>query len=107
VQRLPLQRVGVLELVDQQVAHARVEPLLHPARQHRVGQQQLRGLLDVVHVDPAMLALDFGEGGDQDAREPRHALLVSHGVVLGLRGTALDGMFLCGAHLAPGLRAFR
>ena len=41
--------------------HARVEPLLHPARQLRVAEQQVRGLLDVVHVDPAVLALDLGE----------------------------------------------
>jgi hypothetical protein len=58
------------------VGDARVEPLLHPARQGRLAEQQLRGLLDVVHVDPAVGALDFGEGGDQDAREPRHALLI-------------------------------
>ena len=32
VQRVPLQRAGVLELVDQHVADARVQPLLHPAR---------------------------------------------------------------------------
>ena len=84
MQRLPLQRIGVLELVDQQVRDARVEPLLHPARQRRLAQQQLRGLLDVVHVDPAVPALDFGEGLDQQPREPRHALLVAPGGVLGL-----------------------
>jgi hypothetical protein len=57
IQRLPLQRVGVLELVDHQVAYARVQPLLHPAREDGVGQHQQRGALDVVHVDPAAFAL--------------------------------------------------
>ncbi|MNX27287.1 hypothetical protein D3C86_573720 [compost metagenome] len=86
VERLPLQRVGVLELVDQQVRDARVEPLLHPARQRRLAQEQLRRLFDVVHVDPAVRALDLAERGDQQAREPRHALLVQPCRVLGLRG---------------------
>jgi hypothetical protein len=39
VQRLPLQRVGVLELVDQQMAHARVQALLHVAAEEFVRQQ--------------------------------------------------------------------
>ena len=32
-QGLPLKRAGVLEFVDEQVAHARIQPLLHPAGQ--------------------------------------------------------------------------
>ena len=55
-QRLPLQRVGVLKLVNQQVFDARIQALLHPARQHRVAQQNQGGALDIVHVDPAVLA---------------------------------------------------
>ncbi len=82
VQRLPLQRVGVLELVDHQMPDARVQPLLHPARQHRVGQHQQRGAFDVIHVDPAAVALQGGELGNQHTRQTRHALLVQPGVVL-------------------------
>ena len=41
-------------------AHARVEPLLHPARQHRRRRAAAaRRALDVVHVDPAALALEL------------------------------------------------
>jgi hypothetical protein len=40
MQRMPLQRAGVLELVDQHMANARVEPLLHPARELVVAQQR-------------------------------------------------------------------
>ena len=31
VKGLPLQRIGILKLVDQQMPDARVQPLLHPA----------------------------------------------------------------------------
>ena len=82
LQRLPLQRVGVLELVDQQVPHPRIEPLLHPAGQHRVGQHRLRGALDVVHVDPAALALQGRVLGHQHPHQPRHAVVVQPGGVL-------------------------
>ena len=61
---------------------ARVEPLLHPARQDRVAQHDQRGALDVVHVDPAAFALELGELGDQRAAQARHALLVRPGFVL-------------------------
>ena len=81
-QSLPLQRVGVLELVNQKVAHARVQFLLHPARQHRVAQHDQRGALDVVHVDPAALAFEGGELCDQQTRQPPHALLVQPGFML-------------------------
>ena len=50
-------RVGVLELVDQQVAHLSVEPLLHPARQFRARQQGQGAALQVVHVDEARARL--------------------------------------------------
>ena len=61
---------------------ARVEPLLHPARQHRVAQHHQRGALDIVHVDPAALALELGELGDHRACQTRHALLVRPRLVL-------------------------
>ena len=35
-QRLPLQRTGVLKLVDQHLFDLRIQALLQPARQHRV-----------------------------------------------------------------------
>ena len=66
-QSLPLQGVGVLKLVDQQVPDARVQPLLHPARQHLVAQQDPRHALNVIHVHPAALALECGELSDQEA----------------------------------------
>jgi hypothetical protein len=76
MERLPLQRIGVLELVDEQMPHAHIEALLHPAPQFGVAEQQMGGLLDVVHVDPAVGGLDLGKAADQEARQPRHALLV-------------------------------
>ena len=81
-QGLPLQGVGVLELVNQEVAHARVQLFLHPARQHRVAQHDQRGALDVVHVDPAALSFKGGELSDQQTRQPPHALLVQPGFML-------------------------
>jgi hypothetical protein len=89
VQRLPLQRVGVLKFVDEQVAHARVQALLHPAAEHRVGEHALRHALDVVHVHPAARALERGKLRKQTAREPRHALLVLPGRVLAARAQQL------------------
>ena len=83
VQRLPLQRVGVLELIDQQVAHTRVQALLHPAAQGGVRQHDQRRALDVVHVHPATCALELGKRGDQAARQARQALLVLPGFMLG------------------------
>ena len=85
MQRLPLHRVGVLEFVHQQMAQLRIQPLLNPAAQQLILQQQPGGLFDVVHVDPAMAALDLGIAAQQHARQPRHALLVEPGFVLGLR----------------------
>jgi hypothetical protein len=76
VQRLPLQRVGVLELVDQQMAHARVQALLHVAAEEFVRQQGERGAFDVGQVDPAALALEARQGVDEGARQARHALVV-------------------------------
>ena len=85
MQRLPLHRVGVLEFVHQQVAQLRIQPFLDPAAQQFILQQQARSLLDVVHVDPAVAALDLGVAAQQQAREARHALLVEPGLVLLLR----------------------
>ena len=82
MQRLPLQRVGVLELIDQQVANARIQPLLHPARKDRVGQHDQGRALHIVHVHPAVLLLDGGKLRNQAARQPGHALLVLPGLVL-------------------------
>ena len=82
VQSLPLQRVGVLEFVDQQVFDACIEPFLHPAGEHGIRQHDQRGPLDVVHVDPAAFALQGCELGDQQSRQSSHALVVQPGVVL-------------------------
>ena len=82
VQRLPLQRIGVLKLIDQQVANAGIEPLLHPAGENGVGQHDQRCALYIVHVHPAVLLLDGGKLRNQAARQPGHALLVLPGLVL-------------------------
>ena len=61
---------------------ARIQPLLHPARQHRVAQHEQGGALYVVHVHPAALALEGSKFGNQHAGQARHALLVAPGGVL-------------------------
>ena len=99
MQRLPLQRVGVLELVDQQVPDRRIEPLLHPAGEHRVGQHGERRVLDVVHVDPAALALERRKLRNQQPRQPRHALVVQPGFMLPAREGQFDRQFLRQADL--------
>ena len=86
MQRLPLQGAGVLELVDEQLPHPRVQPLLHPAAEHRVGQHGLCSQLHIVHVHPAPAALEAGELCHQAARQPRHTLLVVPGLLLVLCG---------------------
>ena len=98
-QRLPLQRVGVLKLVDQQMPNARIKPLLHPAREHRVGQHEDGGALNIVHVDPAAPLLERGELGQQHAREPGHALLILPSRVLAAGGEHAQHQLLRGAHL--------
>ena len=99
VQRLPLQRVGVLEFVDQQVAHACIQPLLQPAREFSVAQQAARGGLHVVHVDPAALVLEGGKAGEQHACEAGHALVVQPGLVLGAGSQHAHGHVLRSTHL--------
>lgn len=80
------------------MAHARVQALLYPAGQHLVGQQQLRGALQVGHVDPAALALERGELGQQRARQPRQPLLMLPGGVLGVGGEDVRQRVLRGTH---------
>ena len=77
VQRLPLQRAGVLELVDEQLAHAQVQPLLHPTGHLGVTQQGFGGTLQIGHVDKAALALEFSVAGQQHARQRQHLLVVN------------------------------
>ena len=81
-QCLPLQGVGVLKLINQQVPDACVQALLHPASEHRVAQHDPRRALHVVHVDPAMLAFERAKLGNQQPGQARHALLVLPGVKL-------------------------
>ena len=68
VQRLPLQRAGVLKLVDHQVFDPRVQPLLHPTAHVHIRQHVLRRPLHVVHIHPAAFALQGREFSDQQAR---------------------------------------
>ena len=82
LERLPLQRVGVLKFVNQQMLDARVQPLLHPACQQRVAQHDLRSTFHIIHVNPIALALERAVLGNQQPGEARHALLVAPGRVL-------------------------
>ena len=97
-QGLPLQGVGVLKFVNQQVFDACVQPLLHPAGQHVVAQHDQRGALNVVHIDPAVLAFQGREFFQQQAGEPRHALLVGPGGVLQAGGDHAQHQLLRLAH---------
>ncbi len=83
MQRMPLQRARVLELVDQQVAHAQVELLLHPAGEVAVAQRRQRQPFEIGHVGEAVTPLVVGVRGEQRADEPDHALVLEVGVVLG------------------------
>ena len=83
-QGLPLQGIGVLKFVNEQVAHAGIEPFLHPAAEHVIGHQRQRRAFQVSHVDPAAFALELCVLHHQQARESRHALLVQPSLVLGL-----------------------
>ena len=81
-QSLPLQRVGVLKLVNQQVAHGGIQALLHPGPQLRVGQQHQGGTLQIGHVDPAALAFDGGKRLKQHTDQTHQALVVLPGSML-------------------------
>jgi len=83
MQGLPLQRAGVLEFVDEQMAHAGIEALLHPAGQLGLGQQRECPALQVVHVDQATLALEGLELGHQHLGQAGHAGMFDGGLVLG------------------------
>ena len=81
-QGLPLQGVGVLKFINEQVLHLGVQALLHPACQHDIAQHDARRPLHIVHVHPALHALEVTVLGDQATRKPRHARLVLPGLVL-------------------------
>ena len=99
LQRLPLQRIGVLKFVNQKMADACVQPLLHPATQHRIRQQVLGCAFNVVHVHPAALAFECRESGDHDPCQSCHMLLIEPGFVLSLRSLHAQQFCLCLAHL--------
>jgi hypothetical protein len=82
VQRMPLQRAGVLKLVDQQVADLRVQALLHPAGQFGIKQQGQRAALQIVHVDQAALQLQGIELGYQPQSKSDHAAVLQPGFML-------------------------
>ena len=76
------------------MADARVQALLHPARQRGIGQHQLRGPFNVVHVDPATFSLEGSKLGQQQPGQARHALVVVPGVLLGSSSGHLQGRVL-------------
>ena len=57
LQGLPLQGVGVLKFIDQQVPHLRIQALANPCAAARVRQQTLRGQFQIIHIQPRTLAL--------------------------------------------------
>ena len=67
VQRMPLQGAGVLKLIDQHMADACVQPLLHPTRQRGVAQQGQGTAFQIGHVGQASGTLVRREFGQQDA----------------------------------------
>ena len=97
-QCLPLQRVGVLKFVNQQMLDARVQPLLHPAREQWVAQHDQRGTLHVVHVNPVAFALERTVLRNQQAGQAHHALLVAPSRVLGPGGYHAQHQVLRLAH---------
>ena len=97
-QGLPLQGVGVLKFVYQQMPHPRIQPLLHPAAEHRVRHQHQGGALQIAHVNPAAFALECGIVFHQAAGQACHALLVQPCLVLVLGLLHVLQQRLCGLH---------
>ena len=57
LQSFPLQWVGVLKLIDQQMPHLRIEPLANPCAAARVGEQAQGRQLEIIHIQPGTLTL--------------------------------------------------
>jgi hypothetical protein len=74
-QDLPLQRVGVLELVDQDVPVARVEPALQVGRMIGIGQQPVRVPLEIGEVERLLLRLEPLIAVDQQAAAAQRRLV--------------------------------
>ena len=108
MQCVPLQRARVLELVDQQVRDARVEPLLDPARELAVAQQDERDALEIGHVGEALRSLVVGERGEQRTAEADHAqMLFARLVLMDLIGQMLElALDLLDERQAAGERAW-
>ena len=98
-ERLPLQRAGVLEFIDQHMRHPRVQLFLDPAAEHRIRHQVQRQLLQIVHIHPTALALERGIVLQQAPAQAGQALLVFPGVVLALRHAHPQQQVLRLAHL--------
>ncbi len=82
LQGMPLQCTRVLELVDQEVAHACIQALLHPGRGLVLGQQRARHLLEIVHVDQAALTFELRIQREQASRKARHTQVILVRVLL-------------------------
>ena len=85
LQSFPLQWVGVLKLIDQQMPHLRIESLANPGATARVGEQAQRRQLQIVHIQPGALTLQGCIVFQQAACEARHSLLVQPSPMLQLR----------------------
>jgi hypothetical protein len=83
---LPLQGVGVLEFINQQMAHARIQPLLHPAAEH--GSDSItRAARSTSFMSTQLRSrLSWLKACNQQPGQARHALLVQPGRVLIGRG---------------------
>ena len=85
-----------MELIDQQMAHPRIQALLQPARELGIGQQPLSRAFDVVHVHPRPFVFELAVGLKQDPRQTGHALVVRPRLVLLVRTPTLGQLGLGG-----------
>ena len=76
------------------MANARIQALLHPARQHGVGEHDLGGAFNVVHVHPATFALERCKLSQQQPGKARHSPVVLPGCVMGASRSYLQNCVL-------------
>ena len=97
MQRLPLQRIRVLKLINQQMLDLCIEALLHPARERIVTQQMQGRSLQIPHIHPAALALHIRKTSVECTTQLRHTLLMLPSGMLLLRFLHACAQLLRGA----------